>query len=287
LVHDLAAALGRQALLDVEGADTEVDRSVLDPVRDLFIHLVRNAIVHGLETPEERQTLGKPEVGTVRIAARSQENGVLLEVSDDGRGLSRERLAARAVALGLCTASEVELAPDEWLWSLLTQSGLSTYSGVDAVAGRGIGLSAVRRGVEALNGRLELGSVPGQGTTVRLWLPSMFTLEEVVLACVASEVYAIPQSCIERVYPYHHPVDVPTVDLRRRLAVADGDGPGDRILIACRRDDGPVGLLADRVVGRDEVVIRPLPRRARRPELLGAVVSQDGRVVLVLDIQQL
>jgi two-component system chemotaxis sensor kinase CheA len=287
LVRDLAASAGCRAGLVIEGVGTEIDRSALDPVRELVVHLLRNALAHGIEPPEEREAAGKPLAGTIRLAARQAGDGVVIEVADDGRGLDRQRVAVRAVALGLCSEEEAAAMADADLWAFLSHPGFSTRSNVDRIAGRGIGLNAVRQGVESLRGRLEIESQPGRSTTVRLQLPAMMALEDVVLVQVGAETCAIPEAIVDGARPAGETVDLPTLDLRRRLHVP-GDGPAaGRALLVCRCTDGPVGLLADNVTRRETAVIKPLPRRTRRPYLLGAIVTGDGRVVLVLDIEKL
>jgi two-component system chemotaxis sensor kinase CheA len=287
LVHDLAERLGRQARLSIEGADTEVDRAVLEPIRGLVVHLVRNALVHGLEPPDERLAAKKPAAGTIRLVVRPELDGVSLEVSDDGRGLDRQQVAAGAVALGLCAPRDAAEMADAQLWMFLLHPGFSTHAGVDQVAGRGVGLSAVGDAVQALRGRIEIASRAGAGTTVRLLLPSMLALDEVVLIRVGAETYAIPQSSVERVCSAKETDGLTVVDLWSRLQVPGDSVPDERVLIVCHRAGGQVGLLADGVLGRGEQAIRPLPRKARQPELLGAYVADGGQVVLVLDVERL
>jgi two-component system chemotaxis sensor kinase CheA len=287
LVRDLAESSGRQATLAIEGGGTEIDRSALDPVRELVVHLLRNALAHGIESPEKRDAAGKPPAGVIRLSARQEGDGVVIEVADDGRGLDRQRIAARAVALGLCTQEEAAAMEEVALWTFLARPGFSTRDDVDRVAGRGMGLNAVHQGVEALRGRLEIDSQPGQSTTVRLRLPAMMALEDVVLIRVGSETYALPEAIVDGVQPATEEADLPTLDLRERLRVPDEVPSNELVVVACRRSTGPVGLLADGVVSRETAVIKPLPRRTRRPDFLGAVVTGAGRVVLVLDIERL
>jgi two-component system chemotaxis sensor kinase CheA len=141
--------------------------------------------------------------------------------------------------------------------------------------------------VEALRGRLSIESEPGEGTTIRLWLPSVLALDEVVLVSAGTERYAIPQAPVVRVSSLKGAPDVPVLDLRERLGVPPGGTLGEHLLLVCHRAGGVIGLLVDGVVGRDEQVIRPLPRRARQPGLLGAIAAEDGQVVLVLDLDRL
>jgi two-component system chemotaxis sensor kinase CheA len=287
LVRDLAERIGRQARLEVEGADTEVDRAVLEPIRSVLVHLIRNGLAHGIEPPEERLAMEKPVAGTIRLTARTERNGVSLEVADDGRGLDRQQIAARAVSLGLCSDQDAVEMPDDRVWAFLAYPGFSTHDRVDPVAGRGVGLGAVSDGVQVLRGQIEIDSLPGQGTTIRLWLPSMLALDELVLLRVGTETYAVPQASIERVCSVDESAGLKVLDLWARLEVPGERGPGERSLIVCHRAEGQIGLLADGVAGRDEYVVRPLPHRARRPGLLGAVVVDGGRVVLVLDVERL
>jgi two-component system chemotaxis sensor kinase CheA len=287
LVRDLAEGLGCQAVLVIKGAEAEIDRSALDPVRELVVHLLRNALAHGIEPPEEREAVGKPPTGTIRLAARQEGDGVVIDVTDDGRGLERQRIASRAVALGLCSEGEATALADTNLWAFLTHPGFSTHDSIDQVAGRGIGLNAVWQGVESLRGRLEIESQPGQSTTVRLRLPAMMALEDVVLISVGMETYAIPEAVVDGVQPSAQAPELPTLDLWEQLHVPGDGTPAERTLLLCRRSDGPLGLLAGGVVRRETAVIKPLPRRTRRPDFLGAIVTGAGRVVLVLDIEQL
>ena len=287
LVRDLAEELGCRATLEIQGADTEIDRSALDLVRELVVHLLRNALAHGIEPPEERIREGKPVEGTVRLVARQEGSGVVVEVADDGRGIDRDRVAKLAVESGWCTEEQAATMPDAHLWSFLTLSGASTQVGIDRIAGRGVGLDAVRQGVESLRGRLEIESLTGQGTTVRLRLPAMMALEDVVLLKTGAETYAIPEPYVERVCPTGELTGVPIVDLWKRLRVPGETMGAEPMLVLCRRSKGSLGLLVDGVAGRETAVTRPLPPRTRHADFLGAIVTGDGRVVLVLDIERL
>ena len=287
LARDLAESAGCQASLVIEGTETEIDRSALDPVRELAVHLLRNALAHGIEPPEEREAAGKPPAGTIRLAARQEGDGVVIEVVDDGRGLDQQRIASRAVALGLCSEDEAAAMEESALWTFLAHQGFSTHDGVDQVAGRGIGLNAVRQGVESLRGRLEIESQPGRSTTVRLRLPAMMALEDVVLVQVGTETYAIPEAIVDGALPAAEVVDLPMLDLRQRLSVPGKSSSSEKVIVACRRSAGPIGLLTDGVASRETAVIKPLPHRTRRPDFLGAIVTGAGQVVLVLDIERL
>jgi two-component system chemotaxis sensor kinase CheA len=287
LVHDLAQSTGRQAALAVDVGETEMDRSALDPVRELMVHLLRNALIHGIEPPEERQSVDKPPQGTIRLTARQEGDGVVIQVSDDGRGLDRQHIVNRAVALQMCTAKETATMSDADIWAFLTRPNFSTYDGVDHVAGRGIGLNAVKQGIEALRGRVEIESQPGRSTTIRLRLPAMMALEDVVLVGIGEETYALPETIIDGVRADKEVTDLPTCNLRQRLQVPDDGAVSQNVLILCQCSDGPRTLQVDRVLGRETAVIKPLPRCTRRPDFLGAIVTGDGRVVLVLDIERL
>jgi two-component system chemotaxis sensor kinase CheA len=287
LVRDLAEERGCQATLKIHGADTEIDRSALDPVRELVVHLLHNALAHGIEPPEDRTREGKPIEGTVRLVARQEGSGIVVEVEDDGRGIDRDRVARQVIESGWCTEEQAATMPDGHLWSFLAQSGASTHVGIDRIAGRGVGLDAVRQGVESLRGRLEIESSRGQGTTVRMRFPAMMALEDVVLLEVGAETYAIPEPYVERACPMDELTSVPTIDLWKRLQVPGETMATEPTLVLCCRSKGSLGLLVDGVAGRETAVIRPLPPRTRRPNLLGAIVTGAGQVVLVLDIERL
>jgi two-component system chemotaxis sensor kinase CheA len=290
LVRDLAERLGRQARLVIEGAGMEIDRSILQPLRELVVHLLHNALAHGLEPSDERAAAGKPSTGTIQLATRFHRNGVIVEVADDGRGLDRQQVAARAVALGLCTTQEAAEMEDAELWMLLTRPGFSTQERIDRISGRGMGLNAVRQGIEALHGHVEITSQPGIGTVFHLWLPvitALTALEEVVLVQIGTEIYAIPQAFVDRARPAQETENLPVIDLQKRLRVPGYVPPPDHMLLVCQRSRGQVGLLVDAIVGREAAVISPLPKRVQRPDLLGAIVTDHRQVVLVLDVERL
>lgn len=294
LVRDLCGELGREADLVLEGGETEIDKGLVGHLHEALVHLVRNAMDHGLEPPEAREAAGKPRRGTVRLSAAQEGSEVIVRVQDDGRGLDLAAVRARAVERGLL--AEDEEASDDRLADLVFAPGFSTARAVSAVSGRGVGLDAVRRSIEALRGTVSLANAAGGGTVATVRLPLTLAIVEGLLVAVGDERYVVPvdtvDACVE-VGPEETGGDeqvvawrgalVPFVRLRELFAVSAPPALREHLVVL---DAGgrSVALVVDDVVGKQQTVIKPLGKVYAHVEgLAGATLLGDGRVALVLD----
>jgi two-component system chemotaxis sensor kinase CheA len=290
MVRDLARQLGRRVILEVSGGEIELDRSVLDRLGDPLLHLLRNAVDHGIEPPEVREAAGKPPHGTIRLTARRDRNTVVVEVSDDGRGVDREAVLRRAAQAGW--AGEGENLDDDALLRLLARPGLSTAPEVTGVSGRGVGIDAVVHQVRSVGGATGLVSQPGMGTTVTLRLPLTVAIVPALLVGVAAERYAVPLGFIAET------TRLPTKDAEssadyhgRRIPVVSLNGAEDRAPVGPWRPGvvldvgGRLGILAvDTLLGQEEIVVGPVYAPRGVPLWVnGATILADGRPALILD----
>ncbi len=300
LVRDLSQELGKQIELQTAGGETELDKTVIEKLGDPLVHIIRNSIDHGIEPPEARRDGGKPPCGTIRLGAEHSGDSVVIEISDDGAGLDPEAIRRKAVEKGLIGEQE-ELAERD-LFQLLFAPGFSTAKKITSVSGRGVGMDVVKRAIEALRGSIELTSVKGRGTTIRIRLPLTLAIIESLLVRIDDAPYVIPlaqvEECIELsrqdVKNAHgrHLVRVrdclvPYIPLRERFGI-DGEPPAIQQVVITRCNGTQVGFVVDRVVGEHQTVIKSLGRMYRdMRELSGATILGDGTVALILDIEQL
>ena len=299
MVRDLLKAENKEAQLIIVGADVEMDRTALEALNEPLVHLLRNAIDHGLEPPSERLAAGKPAVGTLRLAARREQDTVVLEVSDDGRGLDAQRIAAVAVERGLVPAEQVAEMSEEQVLGLICHPEFSLSETVTTVSGRGVGMSVVKRQVERLRGSLRIETQIGQGTTFRLQVPIQLSLMDAILLRVGEEQYALPMADVERIV-WIDPAQVEVVGDQRVLALEDrvvplrnlgdivhtpgsGSEPGYALLV--RRNDQVFGLGVDAVEGHQEIVAKPLPSAlSGLPGLSGVTILGEGQPTLIVDM---
>lgn len=297
-VRDVAAARGKSARLVIEGADVEVDTAIVEGVKDPLGHMVRNAVDHGLESPTERAAAGKESTGTVTLRAFQDRGGIVVQVTDDGRGIDREGVARRAARLGLI-ADPASVGAAEAA-RLLLEPGLSTSEEVTDISGRGVGMDVVRRNVEALRGSVELETAPGRGTTITLRLPLTLAIIQGFRVDVAGDVYVIPLDAVAEC------LDLPAeegggpaaadgvVRLRgqalpflrlRHLLDLDGPPSARESVVVVGHGGQRAGLVVDTLLGEAQVVIKPLGRALRGlPCISGSSILGDGRVALILDV---
>jgi two-component system chemotaxis sensor kinase CheA len=303
LVRDLSRATSKQVELITEGEDTEIDRNMVDIVADPLVHMVRNAIDHGIELPDERRAIGKPESGIVRLAAYHQGSSVVVELSDDGRGLDREAIAARAVSRGLIETGD-ELSDSE-IYRLIFAPGFSTAEQVTDVSGRGVGMDVVRRNIESLQGRVDVSSEPGRGSTFTFRLPLTLAITEGMLVRVGSERYIVPTGHIYQSFRpqaktistvigkgevvLHHGQIIPLVRLHSLFDITDAEADPTHATLMLVGDTTRRGaLLVDDILGQHQFVAKPLGEGLGAIDgLAGAAVLGDGRVGLILDITSL
>lgn len=300
LVHDLARNLGKDVELTIEGAETELDKTVIDELGDPMMHLIRNSMDHGIETPEARVAAGKKAVATIHLFAHHSGASVVIGVSDDGAGIDAEAVRSRAIERGLATA-ETSLSEEE-IFSLIFQPGFSTARQVTDLSGRGVGMDVVRRKVESLRGSIDVASRRGEGTTVALRLPLTLAMIDGLLVTVGDTSYVLPVAatleCVEltreesRLSGGKHMAHVrgemvPYIRLREYFRLATPRPEREQIMIVAS-EAGRCGLVIDRVVGNCQAVIRNLGGLCHNVQAVsGATILGNGTVALILDPQRL
>jgi two-component system chemotaxis sensor kinase CheA len=300
LVRDLAAAAGKAATLEIAGEETELDKTVIEKIGDPLTHLMRNALDHGLETSAERTAAGKPAAGRVRLEAYQQGGSIYIEVEDDGRGLDRQRIVAKAIERGLVAPGQ-SLTDDE-ASALIFHPGLSTAEQVTEVSGRGVGMDVVRRNVEELGGAISIRSEVGRGTRFRIKLPLTLAIMDGQALQVGAQVYIIPLVAItESVRPapgsLHAVGDggeivmvraraLPLVRLARLFGTASRiEDPTKGLVVIVEHEGRLAALLVDELLGQQQVVIKSLETNFKKMEgIAGATILGDGQVALILDV---
>jgi two-component system chemotaxis sensor kinase CheA len=301
IVRDVSKQLGKDVALEITGGDAEMDKSMVDAIADPLTHLVRNSLDHGIETPGQRLAAGKPAQGRLGLNAYHESGSIVIEVSDDGRGLDRQRILAKAVQQGL--VAEDTALDDDAVWQLIFRPGFSTAESVTSLSGRGVGMDVVKSNVEALRGQIKIASQPGAGTTMQIRLPLTLAIIDGFLTTVGHTGYVVPleivAECIEA------PADcvpagdgaagcfdlrgevLPFIDLRR-LFRTPGDAPRRRSLVVVHAGGGRLGLLVDRLEGEHQTVIKPLASIFRDlPGIAGSTILGSGDVALILDVAAL
>lgn len=298
LVHDLARDLGKDVEFRTSGEDTELDKSMIDQLHDPLVHLVRNSLDHGLEPAAEREAAGKVRQGVVHVSAAQSGASVLIRVADDGRGLNREAIRARAVERGLLAAGAQ--VSDEELYQLILAPGFSTAAKVTSISGRGVGMDVVRSGVEAMRGSLEVSSREGCGSTMTLRLPLTLAIIEGLLVRVNESYFVLPlasvEECVElagggregrRQLTVVRGELVPYVRLREAFGMEGGAPELEQVLVT-RSELGRFGIVVDQVMGNHHTVIKSLGRFYRHvQQASGATILGDGTVALILDAEKL
>ena len=322
-VRDLAVSCGKEVQLAIDGADTELDRSLIESIRDPLTHLIRNAVDHGIEPPEARIAAGKPRAGRLSLRAFNESGRVTIEVSDDGGGIAFEKVREKAVARGLVSAAEAATMPPDRVLQFIFEPGFSTAAAVTSVSGRGVGMDVVRTNIEAIGGTVDIHSVPGLGTTVRVHVPLTLAIMPALVVRCGTERFAIPQSAVGELVPVsrdrHGPrieglPEAPVMRVRGRLVpiLFLDQFLGIRATTACRFegtvvlvrvDDREFGLVVDGMQsGADHFRCRDLLDAASLSTIVvkpiggllaglglysGATVLGDGGVVLILDLRGL
>jgi two-component system, chemotaxis family, sensor kinase CheA len=298
LVRDLSAALGKDARLIVEGDDVEVDTAVIEHIRDPLTHMIRNALGHGIEPPEERAAAGKDPCGSVTLRARHAAGAIMIEVTDDGGGLDRRRIEVRARARGF---AEVEKLAEADVLRLIFEPGFSTADEVSDLSGRGIGLDVVSRNIDALGGTIGVESRSGAGTTFTLHVPLTLAIIDGLLVCAGGETYVVPLSvvseCLDLGAGDNHGAASFVLDLRGhalpclrlRDAFALGGEPSAREMVVVVHGEGvAAGLVVDELLGERQAVIKPMgPLFKGLPGVAGSTILGSGRVALILDVASL
>jgi len=302
MVRDLARKLGKKVEFIMEGLETELDRTVLDEMSDPLVHLVRNAVDHGIETPEERKAAGKRETGRIKLTAWREKNNIIIELEDDGRGIDVEKIRQKAVERGIISQLEADSMSEEELKMLVFHPGFSTKDEATEVSGRGVGMDVVKTTVERLGGSVRIFSEKGKGTRIRIHLPPTVAIVKSLLVKVAEETYAIPiSSVVEALYVdesnfkiiHGNPFMivrgkfVPAFKLRDLFEIRNGR-PEREVGIIVEKEGERYALIADTIAEQQEIVIKPLTGYlAKIKGFSGVTILGDGRVVPILDISSL
>jgi two-component system chemotaxis sensor kinase CheA len=302
MVRDLAAKLGKKVEFVTVGAATELDKGLIERIVDPLTHLVRNSIDHGIEMPEQRSAAGKAETGRLSLSASHQGGNIVIEVSDDGGGLSRQRILAKAVEQGLDVNDSMV---DTEVWKLIFAPGFSTAAEVTDISGRGVGMDVVKRNIAAMGGSVEIRSAHGFGTTIAISLPLTLAILDGMSVRVGTEVYILPLGyVVESLQPT--PADVKDISGQGRVIKVRGDylplialhetfaitpqhtDPAHGIVVILESEGRRAGLFVDDLVGQQQVVVKNLESNYRKVAgISGATILGDGGVSLILDVAAL
>jgi two-component system chemotaxis sensor kinase CheA len=299
IVRDLSADLGKEIGLEMDGADTELDRQVLDLVKDPLTHLVRNCADHGIENPQERSAAGKPRRATIRLTASRQGGYVVIEIADDGRGLDAARIKAKALEAGLVSESDMAAKSQAEINNLIFAPGFSTALEVTSISGRGVGMDIVRSNIEQIGGTVDVKSSPGSGTSFVIKIPLTLAIVAALIVEIAGERFAFPQLSvlelvrlggehrIERVKSapvlrLRHKL-LPLIDVKNVLQLGIGDD-ANRFVIVAQAGNQTFGALVDKVFHTEEIVIKPMSSKLRHIGMFsGMTILGDGSVIMVID----
>ncbi|HEU0265421.1 MAG TPA: chemotaxis protein CheA, partial [Geobacterales bacterium] len=300
LVRDLSQSHQKEVRLRFEGEETEIDKTVIDEIGEPLLHLIRNAIDHGMESPEERRLLGKPAAGTLLLRASHENSQIIIQVTDDGCGMEPERLRQSAVKKGILTEEQARALTDQEALQIIFMAGFSTRSVVTETSGRGIGLDVVKKRVISLNGMLEIDSRLGEGTTFTIKLPLTLAIITALMVEVRGRTFAIPITTVQEsvkvpVEEIHRVEDGEVLQLRDRIipvfrlsSFFGLDGEDDQELayvVIVGSNDRMGGIVVDRLRGQQEVVIKPMDDYlGDLPGISGGSVLGDGSIALILDI---
>jgi two-component system chemotaxis sensor kinase CheA len=298
VVRDVSQQLGKKIEFEIRGGDTELDKAMVERLTDPLMHLVRNAIDHGIESPEARRAAGKDEVGHLVLEAFHESGSIVIEVRDDGQGLNRQRIFKKAVSQGL-VAPDAQLS-DEELTQLIFLPGFSSAEKVTDLSGRGVGMDVVRRNIDELRGNIEVLSTEGHGSTMRLRLPLTLAIIDGFLVGVGRASYVVPMELVRECVDLapvleseeNHRLDlrgevVPFIRLRELFRTL-GEVPARESVVVVEFGDARVGLVVDRLMGASQTVIKPLGPLFRKTRgIEGSTILGSGEVALILDVPQI
>ncbi len=303
VVRDLSFELGKKIEIKMSGTETELDKNVIEQISDPLKHMIRNSIDHGIESPEERRRLGKPEVGTIWLKAFQREGNIFIEISDDGKGIDRKKVLAKAIEKG--QAEPGRSYSDKEVFDMLFAPGLSTAEKVSELSGRGVGMDVVKRNIEELRGSVEIMSEEGKGSTFRVKLPLTLAIIDGMMVKVGDEVLTIPLSVIDKsVRPSR--TEVKTVEGKGELVDIRGDylplvrlynlfnlpsektDPTEALVVVLHGEDSRFGILVDDVLGQTQAVIKSIDKNFKKIDgTSGATILGNGRVSLILDVHSI
>jgi two-component system, chemotaxis family, sensor kinase CheA len=300
VVHDLVRNTTKQVELDIRGEETELDRMVIEQISDPLMHIIRNAVDHGLETVAERQRKGKPEAGTLRLEAYHEGNSVVLEIHDDGRGIDVEKIKVRAAEKGYATSAELEAMNRDEIIAFIMRPGFSTADEVTHTSGRGVGMDVVKDHIEKLNGTITIDSSAERGALFRIKIPLTLAIIQALMVGVSGEIFTIPLSAVDEtlrirsneissiegmeVY-YLREHALPLIRLDRIFKMAPAKQEQEIFVVVVNTGNRQVGLVVDQLKGREEVVIKPLEDYLQEKSgFSGATILGDGSISLILDV---
>jgi two-component system chemotaxis sensor kinase CheA len=304
VVRDLASELGKQIELEMHGAETELDRQVLDRIKDPLTHMVRNSADHGLEFPEDRAAAGKPEKGTIRLSAYHEGGHIIIEVSDDGRGLDIAKLKAKALALGLVTEAQLEKMTEAQIHRFIFAPGFSTAAVITNVSGRGVGMDVVQTNVDQIGGSIDVKSIAGEGTVFTIKIPLTLAIISALIIEAGGERFAIPQVAVVELVRVRnnseHRIerikDTPVLRLRNKLLplihlnklLKIGDQPEQEaesgFIVVTQIGGQLFGIVVDGVLHTEEIVVKPMASKLRHIGMFsGNTILGDGSVIMILD----
>ena len=301
MIRDLSRELGKQIDLEISGEETELDKSIVEEIGDPLVHIIRNSCDHGIEGPETRKAMGKPEKGLVQLKAYNEGNHIVVEIVDDGKGLDADMLKAKSIEKGIITEREADAMSEKEAFGLIFKPGFSTAAKVTNVSGRGVGMDVVKTNIEKLNGIIDIESEVGKGTVMKLKIPLTLAIIQSLLVGTQEEFYAIPlASVLETV---RVPIDdIYTIDGKNVLRLRDEvlslvrlsdvfgvnkvfDGGDQTYVVIIGVAEAKLGIIVDTLVGQEEIVIKSMGDYLQNiPGIAGATIRGDGRVTLIIDV---
>jgi two-component system chemotaxis sensor kinase CheA len=304
IVRDLAAELGKQIELEMHGADTELDRQVLDLIKDPLTHMVRNSADHGLEPPAERARAGKPELGTIRLSAYHEGGHIVICIADNGRGLNTERIKAKALQNGLVTEADLEKMSEAQIHKFIFAPGFSTAATVTSVSGRGVGMDVVRTNIDQIGGTIDIKSVAGEGSSVTIKIPLTLAIVSALIVEAAGDRFAIPQLAVVELVRARanseHRIErikdtpvlrlrnklLPLLHLKKLLKIDDGSSadPENGFIVVTQVGNQTFGIVVDGVFHTEEIVVKPMSTKLRHINMFsGNTILGDGAVIMIID----
>ena len=304
IVRDLSGELGKQIELEMHGADTELDRQVLDLIKDPLTHMVRNSADHGLETPAERAAAGKPEQGTIRLSAYHEGGHIIICIADNGRGLNTERIKAKALSNGLVSEAELEKMTEAQIHKFIFAPGFSTAAAVTSVSGRGVGMDVVRTNIDQIGGTIDVKSVAGEGSSVTIKIPLTLAIVSALIVEAAGDRFAIPQLAVVELVRARanseHRIErikdtavlrlrnklLPLMHLKKLLKIDDGSSsdPENGFIVVTQVGSQTFGIVVDGVFHTEEIVVKPMSTKLRHIDMFsGNTILGDGAVIMIID----
>ncbi|MEH2489944.1 hybrid sensor histidine kinase/response regulator [Bradyrhizobium sp. AZCC 2230] len=304
IVRDLSSELGKQIDLEMHGADTELDRQVLDLIKDPLTHMVRNSADHGLETPAERLASGKGEQGTIRLSAYHEGGHIIICIADNGRGLNTEKIKAKAISSGLATEAELEKMSEAQIHKFIFAPGFSTAAAITSVSGRGVGMDVVRTNIDQIGGTIDIKSVAGEGSSVTIKIPLTLAIVSALIVEAAGDRFAIPQLAVVELVRARanseHRIErikdtavlrlrnklLPLIHLKKLLKIDDGaaSDPENGFIVVTQVGSQTFGIVVDGVFHTEEIVVKPMSTKLRHIDMFsGNTILGDGAVIMIID----